>query len=67
MQLPPGIVGYLATLQSMLKLSDVEYKEELLQNFNKFDLPQRIFTNEECVEIVLLEIGNHPRKLNTLT
>ncbi|MBQ1434619.1 MAG: hypothetical protein IIZ19_01820, partial [Clostridia bacterium] len=46
-----------------LKLSEAAFRAELLDNFEKLSLHRRIFTNEEYVEIVMNEIGNHPRKL----
>lgn len=64
--LPPGIIGYFGVIQAHLKLSDEKYKVLLIEKFNKYQLRRKIFTNEECAEIVLCEIGNHPRKLNAI-
>ena len=60
--IPPAIVGWLANIKDLLNMSDNNFKIALLENFNKITLRRRIFTNEECVEIVMNEIGNHPRK-----
>lgn len=63
---PPGIVGYFGVIQEHLKLNDEKYKTLLIEMFNKYQLRRNIFTNNECADIVLCEIGNHPRKLNNI-
>ena len=59
---PPAIVGWMANIKELLNMNDNNFKSALLENFEKISLHRRIFTNEECVEIVMNEIGNHPRK-----
>ena len=61
-KIPPAIIEWISDLQNTLKLSDTELRANLLKNFKKISIYRRIFTNEECVEVVMNEIGNHPRK-----
>lgn len=61
--IPPAVVGWLETIKDELHLSERDFQEALLENFEKISLKKRIFTNSECVEIVMNEMGNHPRKL----
>ncbi|MBR2743168.1 MAG: hypothetical protein IKD89_06200 [Clostridia bacterium] len=49
-------------MKDYLNLSKAEFRAELLNNFERVSLNRCIFTNEECVEVVMNEIGNHPRK-----
>lgn len=65
-RIPPAVVGWLIEIRELLSLSESDFRRALLDNFNNIHLFRRIFTNEECVEIVLNEIDNHPRKQATL-
>ena len=64
--LAPAVIGYFEVIQCKLGLSDEAYKKVLIDEFNKYQLRRRVFTNEECAEIVLNEMGNHPRKLRAI-
>ena len=64
--IPPAVVDWMANLKEQLALSETEFRSSLLENFEKIQLFRRIFTNEECVEIVMNEIGNHPRKQSAI-
>lgn len=61
--LPPFIVGCMSQMQALLQLSETDFRNTLLENFKKISLKRRIFTAEECVEILINEIEGHPRKL----
>lgn len=61
-RLPPAIIAWMSDMKDILQLSESEFREALLENFKQITLRRRIFTNEECVEVVMNEIGNHPRK-----
>lgn len=60
--MPPAVIEWMANLKEQLGMSEKEFRDALLKNFEEIQLFRRIFTNEECVEIVMNEIGNHPRK-----
>lgn len=64
--LPPGTVGWMAEIQQALGMNDSEFRAALIDEFDRNSIPPRrarIFTNEECADIVLNEIGGHPKKL----
>lgn len=61
--LPPMVIKWAAEMQQKLEMSDADFRVALLEQFEKIHLLRRIFTNEECADIVMNEIGNHPRKL----
>lgn len=57
------VIKWVAEMQQKLELSDTDFRMALLEQFEKVYLLRRIFTNEECADIVMNEIGNHPQKL----
>lgn len=56
-KLPPAIKQWLANLQGRLEFSDGELRQKLLYQFESISLYRRIFTNQECVEIVMAELA----------
>lgn len=65
-RLPPMVIKWVAGMQQKLELSDEDFRMALLEQFEEIHLLRRIFTNEECADIVMNEIGNHPRKLTAI-
>jgi len=59
----PGITNRVAKYQKDLELSDHELKQQLLVNIEKIQLPFRLFTTEECADIVLMEMHNDEENL----
>ncbi len=57
--LPPAIKRWLAELQSYLNFSDDELRQHLLQQFESIHLYRRLFTNSECVDIVMAELSEN--------
>ena len=43
-----------------------ELRQQLVAGISKIQLPFRLFTNEECADIVLAEISGDKDKLNAL-
>lgn len=56
LNIPPAVLNWLAKMQSSLNLSDEEYRKALLDEFQEISLIRRIFTNEECADIVIARI-----------
>lgn len=54
--LPPAIKQWLPNLQRYLNLSDGELRQRLFQQFESIHLYRHIFTNVECVDIVMAEL-----------
>ena len=65
-KLPPAIKQWMANLQGRLELSDEALRERLLQQFKSISLYRRIFTNPECVDIVMAELDEDTKTLNAI-
>lgn len=65
-KLPPAIKQWMANLQGRLELSDDALHERLLQQFESISLYRRIFTNAECVDIVMAELIDDADILDTI-
>jgi hypothetical protein len=65
-KLPPAIKQCMSNLQGRLELSDDALRERLLQQFESISLYRRIFTNAECVDIVIAELNDDADILDTI-
>lgn len=65
-KLPPTIKQWMANLQGRLELSDEALRERLQQQFKSISLYRRIFTNPECVDIVMAELNDDNDTLNSI-
>lgn len=65
-KLPPAIKEWLANLQGRLELSDEDLRARLFQQFESISLYRRLFTNEECVDIVMAELNDDIDTLNAI-
>ncbi len=52
----PGIISRVTDYQEKKGLSDEDLKKKLYEEICKFKLPFSVFTDDECVEIILMEI-----------
>lgn len=64
--LPPSIVQSLKDMQEFLKASDDIFAGELLKQFVGIHLYRRIFSDEECVQIVINELNNNKEALSII-
>lgn len=66
--LPPGIIGEFEDLQVILNLSDDEFKSAISKQFGEYHIPSpfNVFTNKECVEIVMAEISHNQDYLESI-
>lgn len=67
--LPISMAVWMGDLREALDLNDEAFRAALINGFERNSIPPRwarIFTNEECADIVINEIGQHPRKLATI-
>lgn len=60
------ITGWYAEMQKKLEMDDKCYREALLQELNEIHPPRRIFSNEECADIVIASINNDIETLTTI-
>ncbi len=59
----PGITTRIGKYKEQFNWSDAELKEHLLEELGKYQLPFRLFTVEECADIVLAELYANKGKL----
>lgn len=64
--IPPFVSAWFAEMQITLGLDDREYREALLKELQKVCPPRRIFTDEECADIVIADIHNDTDALTTI-
>ncbi len=61
--IPPAVTVWFSEMQATLGLSDKEYREALLKELQEVHPPRRIFTDEECADIVIADIHNDTNTL----
>lgn len=64
--LPPGVIDRIKEYSNILGWNELELKEHLMNRFLKIHVPLRLFTNEECVEIVIAELDKNIEKLEQI-
>ena len=62
----PGITARAQKYGEKLGWSEDELTKHLLEEFSKYTLPFRLFTNEECTEIVMAEIRGNKDELSSI-
>lgn len=62
--LPPGIIKYFQEIKECMNISDSDFGKKVYDEFAKVNTPLQIFSQQECANIVLAEIGVETRKLN---
>ena len=62
----PGITSRVIEYQEKKGLSDDDLKKKLYEEMSKIKLPFSVFTDDECVEIVLMEIQKDEEALKKL-
>lgn len=62
--IPPAVSAWFDEMQTTLELNDKEYRAALLKELQEVHPPCRIFTDEECADIVIADIH---RDIDTLT
>lgn len=53
---PPAVSAWFAEMQTTLSLDDKDYREAIVTELQTTYPPRRIFTNEECADIVIAKI-----------
>lgn len=61
--LPPGIINNFFTLKKLLSVGDREFIEKIYEEFNKFEIYNRIFSPDESANILLSLMGLEKCKL----
>lgn len=61
--LPSGIVRYFQHLYENLQMPQEEFIDYVYERFSEISIFERVFTAEECANIILSEIGLESRKI----
>ena len=56
LKIPPSISDQIAKMQTTLALDDNSYQKAILKELQEIQLPRRIFSDEECADIVIANI-----------
>lgn len=64
--IPPGISGWFSEMQSVLGMDDIEYREALLRELREVHPPRRVFTDEECADIIIADIHDDTDTLTAI-
>jgi hypothetical protein len=62
----PGIIQDIIECKENLEYSDDELKKIMLERINKLSTPIKIFTPDECVDIVIMEINEDIESLKKI-
>ncbi len=65
-KIPPGIIDMMVSLCIELKIDDTELSNILRQKFESLKLLQQLFTDEECISIVIAERDNDYQTLTQI-
>lgn len=61
--IPPGIINYFMKLHELLGMPENEFKENIYEEFSKVKIHERVFSHDECANIVLASLGLEERKI----
>lgn len=64
--IPPAISNWFAEMQTTLNLNDKDYREAILNELQEVHLPRRIFSYEECADIIIADIHNDTDTLTVI-
>jgi len=56
--IPPAVSAWFAEMQTILGLDDKNYRDAILKELGEVHPPFRIFTDEECADIIMADIHN---------
>lgn len=62
--IPPAVSAWFEEMQDILGLNEKEYRDAILEALRKVYPPRRIFTDEECVDIIMANIHNDTTTLS---
>ena len=61
--IPPGIINYFMKLHELLGMPENEFKENIYEEFSKVKIHERVFSHDECANIILASLGLEERKI----
>ena len=64
--IPPAISAWFAEMQTTLGLDDKSYRDAILKELQETHPPRRIFTDEECADIIIAAIHSNTDTLSAI-
>lgn len=64
--IPPAVSAWFAEMQTILSLDDKDYREAIVKELQETHPPRRIFTDEECADIVIADIHSDTDTLTAI-
>ena len=64
--IPPAVSAWFAEMQNTLGLDEKDYREAILKELREVHPPRKIFTDEECADIVIADIHNDTDTLSAI-
>ena len=64
--IPPAVSAWFAEMQTTLCLDDKGYRDAILRELQETHPPRRIFTDEECADIIIADIHNDTDTLSAI-
>ena len=64
--IPPAVSAWFAEMQTTLGLGDKDYREAILKELQEVHPPRKIFTDEECADIIIADIHNYTDTLTAI-
>ncbi len=64
--IPPAVSAWFAEMQTTLGLDDKGYRDAILKELQETHPPRRIFTDEECADIIIADIHDDADTLSAI-
>ena len=64
--IPPAVSAWFAEMQTTLGLVDNEYRNAIQNALRVVHPPRRVFTDEECADIIIADIRNDTETLSAI-
>ncbi len=64
--IPPAVSTWFAEMQVILQLDDKSFRAAILEELSEVHPPHRIFTNEECADIIMADIKKDSDTLSAI-
>ena len=64
--IPPAVSAWFAEMQTTLDLDDNEYRNAIVIALHEVHPPRRVFTDEECADIIIADIQNDAETLSAI-
>ena len=64
--IPPAVSAWFAEMQTTLGFDDKDYRDAVLKELQEVHPPRKVFTDEECADILIADIHNDTDTINEI-